>query len=122
MLDGLFIQLYRPIVIGHCNPDRSAAVEERIKAAKRLLVLIPVVFVLLRMWCTVQYFYTVYLANIAQNDGQCISTGFKDGHLVLGILQVGAWNLHTFNVMVRIKKSELLCKEDDKILIVTVAI
>ena len=75
-------------MIGHCNPDRSVAVEERMKATKQLLLFIPVVFILLRMWCTFQYFYTLHLANIAQNDGQCIPTGLKDGQLVLAIFQV----------------------------------
>lgn len=67
----------------------SLTVEEKMKVAKRPLVFIPVVFILLRVWCTRQYFYTVYLANIAQNGGQCIPVGFKDGQLILGILQVG---------------------------------
>ena len=78
--------MYRSV--GHCNPERSIAIEEKMKAAKRLLVFIPVMFILLRIWCTLQYFYTVYLANIAQNDDQCIPTSFKDGQLVLAILQV----------------------------------
>ena len=85
----LFTQLHKSIVVGHCNPDRAIAVEEKMKVAKRLLVFIPVMFILLRMWCILQYFYTVYLANITQNDGQCIPAGFKDGQLVLAILQVG---------------------------------
>ena len=81
-----YIQLHRSV--GHCNPERSIAVEEKMKVAKRLLIFIPVMFILLRIWCTLQYFYTVYLANIAQNDGQCIPIGFKDGQLILAILQV----------------------------------
>lgn len=85
----LFIQLRRSVVIGHCNPDRSLSVEEKMKVAKQLLVFIPVAFILLRVWCTRQYFCTVYLVNIARNDGQCVPVGFKDGQLILGILQVG---------------------------------
>ena len=82
------MQLHRSIVIGHCNPERSIAFEERMKTTKQLLLFIPLAFFLLRIWSTAQYFYTLYLSSIAQNDGQCIPTGLRDGQLALGILQV----------------------------------
>ena len=73
-------------VVGHHDPERSASVKEKMKIAKRTLVFIPILFILLRMWCTIQYFYVVYLAN--ENNDWCIPVGLKDVHLILGILQV----------------------------------
>ena len=75
-------------MVGHPNPERSATIKVKMKTAKQTLLFIPVLFILLRMWCTVQYFYMIYLANEAQNKGWCIPVGLRSGHIVLGVFQV----------------------------------
>ena len=75
-------------MVGHRDPERSASIKVKMRVAKQTLVFIPILFILLRMWCTLQYFYVVYLANNAENNDWCIPVGLKDGHFVLGILQV----------------------------------
>ena len=77
---------------------------------KKTLIFIPVLFILLRVWATIQYFYTVYLTNIALvvEDGYCIPSHLKGPHVVLGIFQVcwhASWKLGNdfrFNIVCRL--------------------
>lgn len=60
------------------------------KSAKKTLVFIPLLFIMLRVWATIQYFYTVYLTNTALivKDGYCVPSYLKKVHVVLGVFQV----------------------------------
>lgn len=52
---------------------------------KRLLA-IPLLYILLRMWGTLQFFYSLTVSG--QKHGACIPEGVKIVYTVLGILQV----------------------------------
>ena len=54
---------------------------------KRLLA-IPLLFILLRMWGTLQFFYS--LAVSEQNHGGCIPSSVRSTFMVIGILQVSS--------------------------------
>ena len=54
----------------------------------KILVLIPILFIILRIWSTFQHFYFIYLTDNAV-DG-CISRGEKTVYVALGFLQVSA--------------------------------
>ena len=54
----------------------------------KILVFIPVLFIILRVWATVQYFFSVYASYHAVNNGRCIPEGLEVVHVVLGVLQV----------------------------------
>ena len=84
------MQANRVLIVGHNTGGRSTNVEEKMKSAKKTLIFIPVLFILLRVWATIQYFYTVYLTNIALivKDGYCVASHLKGTHVVLGIFQV----------------------------------
>ena len=78
------------------NGDIPSSSTRGAMRANLILVFIPVAFVFLRVWCTVQYFYTVQLVEQAQLDANhCIDLGLKKGHLALAVLQVFiAFRLH----------------------------
>ncbi len=62
---------------------------EKVSRVGRILLFIPVLFVLLRVWAVVQYFYTIYLTHLTDESGHCIpSDPHKTIHVVLGVLQV----------------------------------
>ena len=52
----------------------------------KILTVIPVLFIILRAWSTVQYIYTNSIAKYHHNG--CIPTTLKAGYLTFGILQV----------------------------------
>jgi len=55
----------------------------------KILVFIPVLFIILRVWATVQYFFSVYVSRYhAIDNGRCIPAGLKVVHVILGVLQV----------------------------------
>ena len=63
----------------------------------RILLFIPILFVVLRMWAVVQYFYTIYLVNVAQNNSRCIPANpHETVHIVLAVLQVSGHKGGTF--------------------------
>ena len=62
---------------------------ERVTRMGRILLFIPVLFILLRVWAVVQYLYTVYLTHLTDSSGRCIPTDpHKTIHVALGVLQV----------------------------------
>ncbi len=62
---------------------------KKVSRVGRILVFIPVLFVLLRVWAVVQYFYTIYLTHLTDESGRCIpSDPHKTIHVALGVLQV----------------------------------
>lgn len=52
----------------------------------KILTLIPILFIILRIWSLVQYFYTISIAKRHPNG--CVPHRLKTGYLTLGILQV----------------------------------
>ena len=69
--------------------DEQEAAMERVTRVGRILLFIPVLFVLLRVWAVVQYLYTVYLTHLTDPSGRCIPTdSHKTIHVALGVLQV----------------------------------
>ena len=62
---------------------------KRVTRVGRILLFIPVLFVLLRVWAVVQYLYIVYLTQLTDPSGCCIPADpHKTVHVVLGVLQV----------------------------------
>ena len=58
------------------------------QAEKRLLY-IPALFLLLRVWGTTQFFYSIGVSRYKEEDPGCIPIGIHTGFMILGILQVG---------------------------------
>ncbi len=58
----------------------------RVAQVEKRLLAIPLLYILLRFWGTLQFFYS--LAMSEQNHDGCIPTGVRDGFFLLGILQV----------------------------------
>ena len=64
-------------------------VKNKMDGVNRILSLVPVTFIFLRMWSTIQYYFTLYLAHVAaKNGGHCIPNGLKTAHVVLAVFQV----------------------------------
>ena len=59
-----------------------------VQKADRRLTLIPVVFILLRIWGTIQFFYSIIVTRSIPNYNECVSNGVSVGFLILGYLQV----------------------------------
>ena len=62
-----------------------------VRKADSKLVFIPMVFVLLRMWGTLEFFYTIALPKLpAYEDGPkvCIHSNYYHGLVFLGVMQV----------------------------------
>ena len=55
---------------------------------ERRLKFIPIIFLLLRIWGTIQFFVSIALEAIHPDDRECIPHGFHVVFVVLGILQV----------------------------------
>ncbi len=67
----------------------QAVAMERVSRVSRILLFIPVLFVLLRVWAVVQFLYISYLSHLTYESGRCIPTDpHKTIHVVLGVLQV----------------------------------
>lgn len=62
----------------------SSSLIAAVRKADSKLVFIPVVFVLLRMWGTIEFFYTISLPT----HDACIPTKFHSGLVFLGVMQV----------------------------------
>jgi len=60
------------------------------QAEKRLLY-IPALFLLLRVWGTTQFFYSIGVTHY-KKDPVCISIGIHTGFMILGVLQVGMYS------------------------------
>ena len=60
------------------------------QAEKRLLY-IPALFLLLRVWGTTQFFYSIGVSHFKKDPG-CIPIGIHTGFMILGILQVGMYS------------------------------
>ena len=68
------------------NSPQSPYVKEMRSEVKQRLLLIPIVFILLRMWGTIQFFYS--LAASSQNHNGCIPPLSRRVFLALAIVQV----------------------------------
>lgn len=55
---------------------------------ERRLKFIPIIFLLLRIWGTVQFFVSIAMEAIHPEYQECIPNAFQIVFLVLGILQV----------------------------------
>ena len=68
---------------------KQAVDMKRVTRVGRILLFIPVLFILLRVWAVVQYLYIVYLTQLTDPSGRCIPTDpHMTVHVVLGVLQV----------------------------------
>ena len=65
------------------QPLQGAAVVEKVE---RRLIFIPGFFLALRIWGTVQFFYSIGVSH--HNDNGCIPKGIHIGFQILGYLQV----------------------------------
>ena len=63
----------------------SSGLVAAVRKADSKLVFIPMVFVLLRMWGTLEFFYLVALPKV---HGHCIHTNYYQGLVFLGVMQV----------------------------------
>ena len=68
-----------------CSQVRLRAGGSQGGVEKRLM-LIPLMFVLLRMWGTIQFFFSIATSSL--NQGGCVPPWMQTVYLVLGILQV----------------------------------
>ncbi|XP_064383924.1 G-protein coupled receptor 157-like isoform X2 [Halichondria panicea] len=70
----------------------QAVAMERVSRVSRILLFVPVLFVLLRVWAVVQFLYISYLSHLTDESGRCIPTDpHKTIHVALGVLQaIGA--------------------------------
>ena len=59
---------------------------ETLDRVGRILTLIPLLFILLRVWCTVQLIFVHYLYSHKRNG--CILSGLRKGYVTFGVLQV----------------------------------
>ena len=73
--------------IGEEHNYLSSGLVAAVRKADSKLVFIPLVFVLLRMWGTLQFFYTVALPKVPGHK-LCISTNYYHGLVFLGVMQV----------------------------------
>ena len=65
---------------------RDTNLEPRMVQVESRLLAIPVIFILLRIWGTVQFFFSLAVAD-SVNDG-CVPNSTHVAFFVLGILQV----------------------------------
>ena len=78
--------------IGEEKNYLSAGLVNAVRKADSKLVFIPMVFVLLRAWGTMQFFYTVtvHLTPITESPHRCycVSPAYYKGLVFLGVMQV----------------------------------
>ena len=58
----------------------------QIEQAEKRLIYIPIVFLILRIWGTIQYFYSIGVSG--RNHDGCIPHGVQIVFYLLGIVQV----------------------------------
>ena len=68
------------------NSPQSPYIRDVRNEVKQRLLLIPIVFILLRMWGTIQFFFS--LATSSQNHNGCIPPTSRKVFLILAIVQV----------------------------------
>lgn len=66
--------------------DADGFLKDSMKRIDQRLIVIPLVFILLRIWGTIQFFFTL-AASYHWDDG-CFSNYYHYPHLVLGIMEV----------------------------------
>ncbi len=81
-----FFLLLLQTKIGESENILSAGLVSVVKKADRKLTFIPIVFVLLRMWGTIQFFYSLAVARYIKCA--CTTPGISLGFELLGYLQV----------------------------------
>ena len=64
----------------------SSGLVTAVQKADRKLTFIPIIFIFLRIWGTIQFFYSIGVPTCA--NGQCVPQWVFNGYLVLGYLQV----------------------------------
>ena len=74
--------------IGEERNYLSSGLVAAVRKADSKLVFIPMVFVLLRMWGTLEFFYSVALPKVHHSRGLCIHTNYYHGLVFLGVMQV----------------------------------
>jgi len=73
---------------GLLDREKTVAIQ-RVTRVGKILIFIPVLFVLIRIWSVIQYFYTTYLTGLTDVSGQCIpSSPYQAIYVSLGIFQV----------------------------------
>ena len=74
--------------IGEERNYLSAGLVSAVRKADSKLVFIPVMFVLLRMWGTIQFVYTFIIPHTNSDTCTCIDGNFRGGLIFLGVMQV----------------------------------
>ena len=64
----------------------SSGLVTAVQKADRKLTFIPIIFILLRIWGTIQFFYSIGVSKYTKS--QCVPEGVFYRYLVLGYLQV----------------------------------
>ena len=81
---GTYVCLFAQIRRANAEPN---ARNERGRV-ERKMIYIPVLFLLLRMWGTIDFFLNISMEAIDPSENGCILKGFHTANLVLGYLQV----------------------------------
>ena len=76
--------MYYLLMQAKCSSDPSKT--SGFVKVNKILTLIPLLFIILRIWSLVQYFYTISIAKRFPNG--CVPPGLKAGYLTLGIIKV----------------------------------
>lgn len=59
-----------------------------LRKSDKKLIAIPVLFVLLRMWGTLQFFYSLAVGKLVSPDSCTSSKSVHDGFIFFGVMQV----------------------------------
>ena len=70
------------------NQDAELQQQLQVVAGTQRFMLIPVFFLLLRLWGTVQFFYSIGMSGKLKNHEGCLPKGVHIGFYILGIMQV----------------------------------
>jgi G protein-coupled receptor 157 len=105
----LIIILYSIIKCHICNLKRkltrlreTSLLEHALQKIDNKLLLIPVVFILLRMWGFIQFFFLLAVSHLSETRG-CVSLPIHIIHFILSILEVRRINL-SYNNRITIKQ------------------
>jgi len=82
------------------------------QAEKRLLY-IPALFLLLRVWGTTQFFYSIGVSHYIEAPG-CVPSGIHTGFMILGILQVGMYS-NFFDKMIYTESEHIGLRSETKV-------
>lgn len=72
---------------------RNTVMEPRVVHVETRLLLIPIIFILLRIWGTLQFIFSLAISDKIRSQTGCVPSSVNVVFTVLGILQVSGWSL-----------------------------